>query len=431
MGLHNTPRCGPDSVMEAGPPQALNRSAVFALMAAVFAVTIGYGIVLPILPFLVERAVGTSEPSLASEHTGLLAATYTLSLFLFAPLWGRLSDRGGRWRFLILGLSGYAVMYALLAFVSDLTLLYVGRFLSGVFASAVTPVAYALVGERTLVKERRARRFALLTIAESAGFFVGPMVGGLALSAGGVMLQGSDVAVSVVPFLATSSLAVVAGILVAALARSESGAPAQDLALSQIAPDWAAISRLLWVGFITAAAVGAFEVGLSLRGRQILDLSAFEMGILFAECSIVMFAAQALVFSPLVKSAATLRFLAPSLIVLAIGLLGVPVSDSYLATMLAVALIAASAGILAPIATYWTSLSAGGQQGSALGRQSAATNLGQTIGSGIAGLLFGITILPNASFILPAILVATGLVAAFSLRQLLEKLMTNAGSREE
>lgn len=418
---------------EAGPPQALSSGAVFALMAGVFAVTIGYGIVLPILPFLVERAVAAPQSATVSGHTGLLAATYTLSLFLFAPLWGRLSDRGGRWRFLILGLSGYAVMYALLAFVSDLTLLYVGRFLSGAFASAVTPVAYALVGERTLVKERRARRFALLTIAESAGFFVGPMVGGLALSAGGVVLQRSDLAVSIMPFLATSGLAIVAAILIVAFGRSETGARVQNVAPSQIAPDWAAISRLLWVGFVAAAAVGAFEVGLSLRGTQILDWSAYEMGILFAECSIVMFAAQALVFSPLVKLAVMPRFVTPSLIVLAIGLLGVPVADSYLATMLAVALIAASAGILAPIATYWTSLSAGGQQGAALGRQTAATNLGQTVGSGIAGLLFGITVLPNASFILPAVLVATGLVAALRLPRLLNAVVSadTANARKE
>lgn len=407
-------------MMEIDPPQALNRSMVFALMAAVFAVTIGYGIVLPILPFLIERVIAVPQPSTVSGHTGLLAATYTLSLFLFAPLWGRLSDRGGRWRFLIVGLSGYALMYALLAFVNDLALLYAGRFLSGIFASAVTPVAYALVGERTQVKERRARRFALLTIAESAGFFVGPMAGGLAVSADSAMLQRSDLAVSIMPFLATSGLAIVAGILVVAFGRSETGARVQNIALSQTAPDWAAISRLLWVGFVTAAAVGAFEVGLSLRGTQILNLSAYEMGILFAECSIVMFAAQAVVFSPLVKPSVTPRFLTPSLIVLATGLLSVPASDSYFATTLGVGLIAASAGILAPIATYWTSLSAGEQQGTALGRQTAATNLGQTIGSGVAGLLFGVAILPNASFILPAILIASALVAAATLPRLLE-----------
>lgn len=416
--------------MNADPPRALSRGALFALMAAAFAVTIGYGIVLPILPFLVERSVGTSVPVLASDHTGLLAATYTLALFLFAPLWGRLSDRGGRWRFLILGLSGYAVTYTLLAFVNDLTLLYAGRFLSGAFASAVTPVAYALVGQQTQVKESRARRFALLTIAESAGFFVGPMVGGLALRAGSVMLQTSDIAVSTMPFFATSGLAVAAAALVAFFARTESRPKAQDTALPKVALDWAATSRLLWVGFITAAAIGAFEVGLSLRGRQVLDLSAYDMGILFAECSLVMFSAQAVVFSPLVKPSVMPRLLAPALMVLAAGLLAVPAANTYVETMLAVALIAASAGILSPIATYWTSISAGDLQGFALGRQAAATSLGQTIGSGIGGLLFAVTVLPNASFVLPAVLVTTGLVAASRLPTLLQKfVMINAEPR--
>ena len=63
--------------------------ALFALMSAMFTVAVGYGVVLPVLPFLVERLAGTTEPVALSWHTGLSTGTYTLALFLFAPLWGR------------------------------------------------------------------------------------------------------------------------------------------------------------------------------------------------------------------------------------------------------------------------------------------------------------------------------------------------------
>jgi len=77
-------------------------------MLAMFAVALGYSVVLPVLPFLVERLLGAADPAAASRHTGLLTGAYTLALFLFAPLWGRLSDRHGRRRVLLLGLGGFA-----------------------------------------------------------------------------------------------------------------------------------------------------------------------------------------------------------------------------------------------------------------------------------------------------------------------------------
>src|ERR1700674_2789058 len=80
-----------------------------ALMLAVFTVSVGFGVVLPLLPYLIERLLGTGfEAAQVSRHTGLLTAVYTLSLFLFAPMWGRLSDRRGTRRVLLVGLLGFS-----------------------------------------------------------------------------------------------------------------------------------------------------------------------------------------------------------------------------------------------------------------------------------------------------------------------------------
>ena len=77
-----------------------------ALMLAVFVVSIGYGVVLPLLPYLIERLQGGGiQVAQVSRHTGLLTAIYTLCLFLFSPLWGRLSDRRGARGVLLLGSS--------------------------------------------------------------------------------------------------------------------------------------------------------------------------------------------------------------------------------------------------------------------------------------------------------------------------------------
>jgi MFS family permease len=73
--------------------EPLSWRALLALLLAMFAISVGYGIVLPILPFLVGRLAGTNDPVIQSWHTGLVTGTYILAIFLFAPVWGKLSDR--------------------------------------------------------------------------------------------------------------------------------------------------------------------------------------------------------------------------------------------------------------------------------------------------------------------------------------------------
>ncbi|HMY59361.1 MAG TPA: MFS transporter, partial [Pseudomonadota bacterium] len=289
----------------------------FALMSAMFVVAVGYGIVLPVLPFLVERLAQTGEPETLSWHTGLLTGTYALALFLFAPLWGRVSDRYSRPRILLLGLGGFASALTLFALVDSLPLLYLGRFLSGVFAAAVTPVAYAFIGDHSPTKEWRARRFALLNAAGTAGFFVGPMLGGLAIFGAAQILPEAVGAGITVPFLATSGLALLAGMMVWRLLPTADHLQTSPIATPKTRDSQILIVRILSISFVTALAVGAFEVGLSLRGKQVLDLNAYQIGLMFTECSLVMFGAQALVFSPLIKVERTRYLIIPSLAVLA------------------------------------------------------------------------------------------------------------------
>ena len=81
---------------------------ITTLMLAVFTVSVGYGVVLPLLPYLIERLLGAGGGAAqVSRHTGLLTGVYTLALFLFAPLWGRVSDRLGRGSILLVGLFGF------------------------------------------------------------------------------------------------------------------------------------------------------------------------------------------------------------------------------------------------------------------------------------------------------------------------------------
>ena len=395
-----------------------------ALMLAMFAVAVGYGVILPVLPFLVGRLPEAADATVASWHTGLLTGTYTLALFVFAPLWGRLSDRHGRRRVLLLGLGGFAVTLPLFALADGLPLLYLGRLLSGLFAAAVAPVVYARVADHAPTKEWRAHRFALLNVAGTAGFFVGPVIGGFALVAARTLFAEGAAAGFLAPLLATSLVTLLAGLLVRALVPPGDRLRSKQMATAKAGYNRTVIVRLLSISFLTALAIGAFEVGLALRGKQVLGLNAYQIGKMFTECSLVMFLVQALVFSPIVKPDTTRWLVAPSLAILAIGLATVPFASEYILTTLTVALVAASAGVLSPIATYWISVGAGEAQGTALGWQTAAASLGQAVGSAAGGMLFDVTLVPNASFTLTAALVAAGVAATIGLPSWLDKLST-------
>lgn len=396
----------------------LSWAALAAILAAMFAISVGYGVVLPILPFLIERLAGPIGPAALASHTGLLTGTYILAVFIFAPLWGALSDRWGRKPIILLGLAGFAATVAGLAIAPSLTMLYVGRFLSGLFAAAITPAAYALIGDYATSKEWRAHRFALINIAGTAGFFVGPLLGGLAVRLSGSVLGAGPEQAYSMPFLAATSLAVAAALLAflalpASAKRSVENGPREA---SEVSPS--AVLRLLAIAFVTALAIGAFEVGLSLRGKT-LGLDAAHIGAMFAECSLVMAIVQVIVFSPLIKPEFTRWFIAPGLALLSVGLIVVPFASASITMTVAVALVAASAGILSPVATYWASLGTTASQGAILGRMTASASLGQAIGSAAGGLLFDVPFLPAASFVLAALVVFATLLISFPLPRLL------------
>ena len=401
--------------------QPLSCYALLAVLLAMFVISVGYGIVLPILPFLIERISGTTDAAALSWHTGLITGTYILAIFVFAPLWGSISDRWGRRPVLLIGLSGFAASVALFALVESLPLLYLGRFLDGLFAAAIAPVAYALVGDHAPSREWRAHRFALLNIAGTVGFFTGPLLGGLAIGAYHELFAETAERASSAPFLATSGLALLAALTIWGLVPRTVQRQEVGIAAAGKPSDRTVMLRLWAIAFVTAVAIGAFEVGLSLRGKQVLGLDAYRIGMMFAECSLVMFVVQALVFSPLIKPVWTRWFITPGLAILALSLFGVPFADTNVTMIVAVALVAASAGILSPIVTYWVSLSAGETQGADLGRVSAAASLGQSLGSAGGGLLFDVSILPGAAFTVSAAIVLAGLTASLGLPRRLQQ----------
>lgn len=383
----------------------------FLLMAAVFAVYVGYGIVLPLLPFLLERLVDDAARISVARHTGMIAAIYMAALFIGAPLWGRVSDRVGRRPVILLGLGGCVAALASFGLATNLWLAYLARGLGGFLVSAVLPVVLAYIGD-TSVAEARARRFAWMTAATTLGFLVGPLLGGWLTdipvgAPGKVQADGSYTA----PFFIAATGGAVIWMAVWRWLPAISPSPGTSMSQhNQHKPR--SVNILLILALLGMFGLGVFEVAIALQGQQALGLNPLQIGWLFMECSLVMVAVQVLVFSPLTRCVSFRFIIAPAFLVMTLGVGLLPSVTDWRWLMLPVGLFAAGSGIMIPMLAYQVSLSAGQAQGIELGKQTAASALGQGLGSAAAGWLYSIAI--EAPFWFTAALLVAGAVTGMA-----------------
>lgn len=164
------------SVDPPAAPAEPRRAAVLFIFVTVLLDILALGLIIPVLPLLIEDFRG-GDTAYAARTIGVFGAVWAGVQFFAAPVLGSLSDRFGRRPVILLSNFGLALDYVLMAVAPSLTWLFLGRVLSGI-TSASIPTAYAYVADVTAA-DRRARAYGLLGAAFGVGFIVGPAVGGL------------------------------------------------------------------------------------------------------------------------------------------------------------------------------------------------------------------------------------------------------------
>ena len=157
--------------------EKLNR--ISLILLSLFVVMLGYGILLPTLPYYTERLAlkDNLDTDLINFHIGLLTSIYPLFQLIFVVVWGKLSDRYGRKPVIIIGLIGFVIMQLLTGLATSLTMLYIARIFGGIFTSSVIPVSNAYLSDITSEK-RRTKIMAWSGVAISSGVIFGPVIGG-------------------------------------------------------------------------------------------------------------------------------------------------------------------------------------------------------------------------------------------------------------
>src|SRR5215475_8799857 len=157
-------------------PTKPRRAAMAFIFVTVALDMLALGIVIPVLPKLVEGFMG-GNTARAAEVLGVFGIVWALMQFLFSPLLGVLSDRFGRRPVIVLSNAGLGLDYVLMALAPTLGWLFVGRVISGLTTASMS-TAYAYIADVT-PPERRAASYGLLGAAFGVGFILGPALGGL------------------------------------------------------------------------------------------------------------------------------------------------------------------------------------------------------------------------------------------------------------
>jgi len=154
-----------------------NSAALTFIIITVLIDVIGIGVIIPVIPSLIQNLSDYGLDD-AAWIGGLLLASYALMQFVFAPFVGELSDRFGRRPILLIALLGLGLDYFFHAIAPTLFLLFIGRIIAGFMGSSFT-VAHSYVADIS-VKENKASNFGFIGAAFGIGFIIGPLIGGVA-----------------------------------------------------------------------------------------------------------------------------------------------------------------------------------------------------------------------------------------------------------
>ncbi|MDB5446102.1 MAG: transporter [Phenylobacterium sp.] len=234
------------STAEAPPAR---RAAIGFILVSVCLDVLSLGIVIPVLPPLIQRFEG-GDAGAAGRFIGLTTAVWAVAQFFAAPVLGALSDRFGRRPVLLISLLGLSLDYLLMAFAPSLGWLFLGRVISGLTAAGLA-VANAYIADVT-PQEKRAATFGVIGAAWGVGFILGPSLGGVL---GDVWIR--------LPFLAAAGLTML-GVVYGAVVLPESLAPENR-------------ARFAWA---KANPVGSLSFLAS--HRELLSLSAVNLLLQFA-----------------------------------------------------------------------------------------------------------------------------------------------------
>jgi MFS family permease len=379
------------------------------LFLIVFVDLVGFGLVIPLLPFYAVR-FGASP-----QQVTLLMAAYSLMQLFTAPLWGRLSDRVGRRPVLIVSMAASVVAYWWIGSATALWMLFTARALAGACAGNIA-AAQAYIADITKPEER-AKGMGLIGAAFGLGFIIGPALGGL--------LAGNDPTTADVetPAWVAAALSFVAlcGVVLLlpeslpADRRGVRGSSRSRLSAISDVLRRPVLSRLILIFFLVILAFAGMESSFALWAIEQFGWGPRQVGYVFAYVGVLSALLQGGLIGPLSRRCGEERLLLCGLALIGVGLLAMPTARNLAVLVLAMSALALGMGLTQPSLNSLISRRAGREeQGEVLGVSQSVGSLSRVLGPAAAGFFFG-EFGRDAVFFWGAVLVAAALFVALKL----------------
>jgi MFS transporter, DHA1 family, tetracycline resistance protein len=358
----------------------MNRKPTLLLLfAVVFLDLIGFGLIIPLLPYYATQ-MGASGAMI-----GWVFASFSLMQFIFAPLWGKMSDRYGRRPLLLLGLSGSVLSYLMLAWAPTIEMVLLSRVLAG-FCGANISVAHAYVADIT-TRENRAKGMGLMGAAYGLGFILGPVLAAVL----------TPIHLTLPALAAAAFSAVSLGYGLWALPESRPREARTDAV--EITP-FKGIWQTLWtqpvvlwlavIGFLLSVALTQWETtfALFLHRNRSFNYGLSMFGWLLAYVGVLVVILQGGLIGRLVKRFGEMALLHTALGCLALSLGAFPFCNSLLSLLGCLTIFSVGMGLSRPVMSGVASLMGKGEdQGLVLGIMQGAASLGRVVGPVCGGWL--------------------------------------------
>lgn len=384
---------------------AAERRALIVLLAVIFLMIAGFGLIIPLLPFF-ARAFDAP-----TWQVTLMFSAFSVGQFVGEPFWGKLSDRIGRRPVLIVTIAMVGLSYAALAFAPNIWVAFALRFLNGFFAGNISTLQGALAD--ITPPDRRAARMGILGAAFSAGFMTGPAIGGFLAQPGRGALGFQLPLLVAAGFSLASALAV---ILLVRESRPENAAPPKRVRAAGLREGFAhpIISRVILVSFIVVVGFAGIEATYGLWTQARFGWGPRQIGLAFMVAGLLGAVFQGWLSGRLARAYGEARTLTGGLAFMGLGLIAQGLSPNWHVAALGFALVCLGQSICFPNVSALISHAAPpDRQGEMLGLNMSGMALARIGGPVIAGQLFSL-IAPGAPFVFSALLILPALWFAWA-----------------
>lgn len=368
------------------------------LLMNLFIAFLGIGIVIPVLPTLMN------ELSISGKVVGYLTAAFALTQLVVSPFAGKAADRFGRKIMIVLGLTIFGGSEFLFGLGQTIDVLFIARILGGLSAAFIMPAVNAFIVDITTL-DYRPKALGYMSAAISTGFIIGPGIGGFL----------ADIGMRV-PFFAAGVLGFVAALLSQILLKeperieepeTEPGTAARNSLVKILVPSFLIAFIVI---FVASFGLAAFESFFALFVDHKYAFTPSDIALAITGGAIAGAICQVLLFDRLMKRLGEIKLVRVSLIFSAALVMALTVVNSYWMIMLVTFTVFIGFDLIRPAVTTYLSRIAGNDQGFVGGMNSFFTSLANVFGPIIGGIMFDIDI--NYPFYFSTVFIVVGLVIA-------------------